>query len=187
VSDTSAAAKDVAKEDLVMTHLVSLTYRDTLPPTLDRFIDGLFEGRIVGHRCPSCSRVYVPPRGYCPLCVVVTGRDDEAEVSDRGILTGFTVITPVAYYGQQATDPFVHASVRLDGADTTLVGVDITGIPHDQLHMGLRVRAVWKPESERSAEGITSRGWGGVTTFIDSFEATGEPDADPKDYEEHVF
>ena len=175
------------KEHLVMRHLVSLTYRDTLPPSLDRFITGLFGGHIVGHRCPSCSRVYVPPRGYCPLCVVPTGIDDEQEVSDNGILTGFTIITPVAYYGQEATDPFVHASVRLDGADTTLVGVDITGIPHEDLHMGLRVKAVWKPESERTAEGITSRGWGGVNTFIESFEPTGEPDADPADYREHVF
>ena len=181
------SAPEVDKEHLVMRHMVSLTYRDVLPPSLDRFLDGMFEGRIVGHRCPSCSRVYVPPRGYCPMCVVPTGRAHEQEVSDQGILTGFTVITPVAYYGQQATDPFVHASVRLDGADTTLVGVDITGIPHDQLRMGLRVRAVWKPESERSAEGITSRGWGGVNTFIDSFEPSGEPDADPADYREHVF
>ncbi|MBI2709242.1 MAG: Zn-ribbon domain-containing OB-fold protein [Actinobacteria bacterium] len=184
---TGATTTGTAKQHLVMEHLVSLTYRDALPPSLDRFVDRLLEGHIVGHRCPSCSRVYVPPRGYCPMCVVPTAADHEVEVSDRGILTGFTVITPIAYYGQQETEPFVHASVRLDGADTTLVGVEITGVPHDELRMGLRVKAVWKPESERSTEGISSRGWGGVSSVIDSFEPTGEPDAPPDEYRDHVF
>jgi uncharacterized OB-fold protein len=183
MSDT----KDTTKEHLVMEHLVSLTYREQLTPNLNRFVDRLMEGHIVGHKCPSCGRVYVPAKGYCPLCVVATSDADEVEVADSGTLTGFTVITPVAYYGQKETQPFVYASVLLDGADTPISGQDITGIAHDALRMGLRVKAVWKPPAERTDEGFSNRGWGGLGTIIEAFEATGEPDATEEVYKEHIF
>lgn len=170
-----------------MEHLVSLTYRERLTPNLNRFVDFLLDGRLLAHRCPSCDRVYIPPKGYCPLCVVATTEKDEVELPDHGTVTGFTIVTPVAYYGQQETQPFVYASVLLDGADTPLNGQDITGVPHSALRMGLRVRARWKPKDQRSAEGISNRGWSGVGSVIDSFEATGEPDAGEDVYKEHIF
>jgi uncharacterized OB-fold protein len=178
---------DTAKEHLVMEHLVSLTYREKLTENLNRYADALLQGRILGHKCPSCRRVYVPGKGYCPLCVVTTTEADEVEVPDTGTLTGFTIVTPVNYYGQQKTEPFVYASVLLDGADTTLGGQDITGVPHSELRAGLRVKARWKPASQRSVEGMSNRGWGGFGDVVESFEATGEPDADPNIYKEHLF
>jgi uncharacterized OB-fold protein len=175
------------KETLVMEHLVSLTYTEELTPILDRYVDALLDGHIVGHKCPSCGRVYVPGKGYCPLCVVETTQQDEVEVADTGTVTGFTIITPVAYYGQEETEPFVYASVLLDGANSTLGGQDITGIPHDQVRSGLRVKAVWLPKEQRSAEGISNRGWGSVSSAIASFEPNGEPDMERARFEEHIF
>jgi uncharacterized protein len=175
------------KETMVMEHLVSLTYNETLTPILNRFVDELLAGRIVGHKCPACGRVYVPPKGYCPLCVVATESGDELQVTDRGIVTGFTIITPVAYYGQQETKPFVYASILLDEADSPLGGQDVVGIPHENIRMGMRVKAVWKPESDRTVEGISNRGWGGLGSVIEAFEPTGEPDAAPEEYMEHIF
>jgi hypothetical protein len=175
------------KESLVMEHLVSLHYSEELTPILERYVDALIDGRIVGHKCPQCGRVYVPGKGYCPICVVPTTDADEIEVSDHGTVTGFTIITPVAYYGQTETEPFVYASVLLDGSSGNLGGQDIVGVAPDKLHSGMRVRAVWKPKSERSAEGVSNRGWGSVASVIDAFEVTGEPDADRSVYEEHIF
>ena len=175
------------KEHLVMEHLVSLSYSEELTPILERYVDALIDGRILGHKCPSCGRVYVPGKGYCPICVVPTGEADEIEVGDHGTVTGFTIITPVAYYGQKETEPFVYASVLLDGADSNLGGQDIVGVPRDQVHSGMRVRAVWKPKSERSGAGVSNRGWGSVASVIDAFEPTGEPDMDRAEYEEHIF
>ncbi|HVA43862.1 MAG TPA: OB-fold domain-containing protein [Acidimicrobiales bacterium] len=183
MSDTT----EVKKENMVMEHLVSLTYRERLTPNLNRFADCLLDGNIVGHKCPSCGRVYVPSKGYCPLCVVATEERDEVEVADTGTLTGFTIVTPVAYYGQEETEAFVYASVLLDGADTPLGGMDIVGVPHEQLRAGLRVRAVWKPKGERTVQGISNRGWGGLDSVIEAFEATGEPDATEDIFKEHTF
>jgi uncharacterized OB-fold protein len=178
---------DAKKETLVMEHHVSLTYTEELTPILERYVDALIDGRIVGHKCPQCGRVYVPGKGYCPLCVVETTDRDEVEVADTGTVTGFTIITPVAYYGQEETEPFVYASVLLDGSSGNLGGQDIVGVPHDQLRSGMRVRAVWKPKNERSAEGVSNRGWGSVSSVIDAFEPTGEPDMDRAKFEEHIF
>ena len=175
------------KSSLVMEHHVALTYEEELTPILERFVDALIEGRILGHKCPQCQRVYVPGKGYCPLCVIETTEADEVEVADTGTVTGFTIITPVAYYGQKETEPFVYASVLLDGANGNLGGQDIVGIPHDQVRSGLRVKAVWKPKEKRSAEGVSNRGWGGVGSAIDAFEPTGEPDMPREQYQEHVF
>jgi uncharacterized OB-fold protein len=113
--------------------------------------------------------------------------DDDVEISDRGVVTGYTVITPVRYYGQTKTEPFVFASVLLDGADGTLGGQDISGIPVDQVHMGQRVEAVWKPEGDRDWEGLSARGWGSVAGAITSFTPTGEPDVPKEQFLEHII
>jgi uncharacterized OB-fold protein len=178
---------DEKKEALVMEHHVSLTYETPMTPILERYVDALVDGRIVGHKCPSCARVYVPGRGYCPLCVVATGDEHEVEASDTGTVTGFTIITPVAYYGQKETEPFVYASVLLDGSDTNMGGQDIVGIPHDEVRSGLRVKAIWKSKETRSGEGVDSRGWGGVGSVIEGFEPNGEPDMDREKFKEHIF
>jgi len=174
-------------DETMMDDLVTLTYQDQLPPNTVRFAEALVEGRILGQRCPRCGRVYVPPKGYCPLDVVLLGAADDVEVSDRGVVTGFTIVAPVRYYGQTKTEPFVYASVLLDGASGTLGGQDITGVPTDQVHAGMRVRAVWKPKEERTTKGQSVRGWGSVEGCISSFETTGEPDVPRAEFEEHII
>jgi uncharacterized protein len=175
------------KHDLVMENKISLTYREPITPNLNRFTDNLLDGRLLAQKCPSCGLVYIPGRGYCPMCVVSIGEKDELEVTDHGTVTGYTIVAPVRYYGQQETEAFVYASVLLDGADSPLGGQDIINIPHDQVRAGLRVKAVWRPKAERSAEGISNRGWASVAGAISAFEPTGEPDADPEHYREHMF
>ena len=43
--------------------------------------------------------------------------------------------------------PYCAANILLDGADITLMGL-IQECPFDAVRMGMRVEAVWKPESE---------------------------------------
>ena len=45
---------------------VSLDYLYAASPEESAFYRGLNEGRIVGQRCPTCQKVYVPPRSACP-------------------------------------------------------------------------------------------------------------------------
>ncbi len=86
-----------------------------------------------------------PPRGYCPICVVETTQADEVVLTDRGTVTNYTVVTPVQYYGQHETEPFVRASVLLDGEGGMMNLQDVIDVPVDDVRVGMRVAAVWKP------------------------------------------
>jgi uncharacterized OB-fold protein len=178
---------DAAKENMVIEDFVKLTYSEDLTPNLQRYADALIDGRLVGHKCPSCGRVYIPGKGYCPLCVVATNQEDEVAVADHGTVSGYTIITPVQYYGQKETKPFVYASVLLDGASNPVGGQDIVGIAHADIHTGLRVKAVWKAPDERSVSELSNRGWGSLGGVISAFEPTGEPDASIETYKDHIF
>jgi uncharacterized OB-fold protein len=185
VTDAAPVAGD-AKELMVMEDLVSLTYTEQLTPNLQRFAEHLLAGRLVGHKSPS-GMVYLPGKGYDPLTLDITTDDDEVEVADTGTVTGYTIVTPVQYYGQKETEPFVVASVLLDGCSNAVGGQNIVNIAHSELRAGLRVKAVWRPEDKRTVKGITNRGWGGLEGVIDGFEPTGEPDAPLEKIREHMF
>jgi uncharacterized protein len=185
MSDASGHSGD-AKENMVLEDLVSLTYTEELTPNLQRFAEHLLAGRLVGHKSPS-GMVYLPGKGYDPLTLDVTTDADEVEVQDTGTVTGFTIVTPVQYYGQTATEPFIVASVLLDGCSNAVGQQDILNIPHSELRAGLRVKAVWRPEGERTVDGISNRGWGGLDGAIEGFEPTGEPDVPLEKIREHMF
>lgn len=151
---------------------VELDYQYEASPEESSFFRALAEGRIVGQRCPTCGKVYVPPRSACPVDGVAT--TDEVELADTGTVTTFCVVN-VPFLGQKITPPYVSAYVLLDGADIAFLHL-IQGIPADEVRMGLRVRAVWKPREE----------WGTTIENIQHFEPTGEPDADFESYKAHL-
>ncbi|WP_406099608.1 Zn-ribbon domain-containing OB-fold protein [Streptomyces sp. NBC_01013] len=130
------------------------------------YLEALAGRRVVGERCPSCRKVYVPPRGACPTCGVAT--DERVEVGPRGTVTTFCVVN-IKAKNLDIEVPYVYAHIALDGADLAL-HARIGGIPYDQVRMGLRVEPVW-------AEG---------SRHPDHYRPTGEPDADYDAYKELV-
>ncbi|THA75900.1 DNA-binding protein [Streptomyces sp. A0642] len=130
------------------------------------YLEALAGRRVVGERCPSCRKVYVPPRGACPTCGVATA--EQVEVGPRGTVTTFCVVN-IKAKNLDIEVPYVYAHIALDGADLAL-HARIGGIPYDQVRMGLRVEPVW-------AEG---------SRHPDHYRPTGEPDADYDAYKELV-
>jgi uncharacterized protein len=168
-----------------MTQHIALDYAVRVSPLAERFGEQLRSGRIVGQRCPSCGLVYVPMRAFCPMCTVAMGEEDELELADRGIVTSFTVLTPIQYHGQKERDDYALASILLEGADGTVGQQRLTGVPLDQIRMGMRVEAVWAPPEERaSAAGDRGYGFGNAIT---AWRPTGEPDAPTDEFAEHVL
>ncbi|MGX1972101.1 Zn-ribbon domain-containing OB-fold protein [Streptomyces kronopolitis] len=131
-----------------------------------RYLQELSAHRIVGERCPSCRKVYVPPRGACPTCGVAT--DTQVEVGPRGTVTTFCIVN-IKARNLDIEVPYVYAHIALDGADLAL-HARIGGIPYDRVRMGLRVEPVWSGDSR----------------FPDHYRPTGEPDADYDSYKELV-
>ncbi|MDZ7675109.1 MAG: OB-fold domain-containing protein [Acidimicrobiales bacterium] len=170
-----------------MQQMISLDYAIRVPVVSREFGRRLKDGEISGHECPQCGLVYVPPRGFCPICVVeTTWEQDAVTVSDTGTLTSWTVLTPIQYHGQQERDDYALASILLDGADGTIGQQRLLDIPLDEIRMGVRVEAVWADPSERSGESGDPRGYG-FGDAIRGFRPSGEPDADRETYEKHTL
>lgn len=151
---------------------VSLDYTYAASPEESSFFRGLAEGRILGQRCPACGKVYVPPRGACPVDGVPT--NEEVELPTTGTVTTFCIVN-VPFLGQKIPPPYVSAYVLLDGADIALQHL-VQDVPADEVRMGMRVEAVWKPREE----------WDTTIENISHFRPTGEPDADFETFKEHL-
>ncbi|MFJ2918990.1 Zn-ribbon domain-containing OB-fold protein [Streptomyces sp. NPDC087307] len=141
-----------------------LDYRYTPGRAQSAYLDALSRRRIVGERCPSCHKVYVPPRGACPTCGVAT--TERVEVGPRGTVTTFCIVN-IKAKNLDIDVPYVYAHIALDGADLAL-HARIGGIPYDQVRMGLRVEPVWTEGGRHP----------------DHYRPTGEPDADYDAYKE---
>lgn len=148
-----------------------LEYRYTAGSAQSRFLRSLAAGKIVGQRCPECGKVYVPPRGSCPVCAVPT--DEAVELSHRGTVSTFCIVN-IPSQSLTVPVPYVCADILLDGADIPFFHL-IQECPVEDVRMGMRVEAVWV-EPEELAVGAEN---------IRYFRPTGEPDAAPdaiKDY-----
>ncbi len=141
-----------------------LDYRYSPGRAQTRYLAGLAEHKTVGERCPSCRKVYVPPRGACPTCGVATA--EQVEVGPRGTVTTYCIVN-IKAKNLDIEVPYVYAHIALDGADLAL-HARIGGIPYDQVRMGLRVEPVWTEDGR----------------YPDHYRPTGEPDADYDAYKE---
>jgi uncharacterized OB-fold protein len=137
-----------------------------------RFLRGMKEGRILGQRCPSCQKVYVPTRGSCPRCGVPT--EEEVEVTGKGTVTTFCVVR-VPSENIDLTLPYTAAHILLDGADIPFFAL-IQECDAADVRMGMRVEAVWKPREE----------WGTTFENIRYFRPIDEPDVPFDDFKEHL-
>jgi uncharacterized OB-fold protein len=156
----------------MITTPVHLHYRHTASLEESRYLRGLAEGRLLGQRCPECRKVYIPPRGACPTDGVPT--QEEVELPDTGTVTTFCIVN-VPFLGQRITPPYVSAYVLLDGADIPLMHL-VLGCAADEVRMGMRVKAQWRPREE----------WSSTLGNIDHFRPSGEPDAEFESYAEYL-
>lgn len=136
-----------------------------------RYLGGFTEGRILGATCPSCEKVYTPPRGSCPQCGVPHG--EPFTVSDHGTLCSFCIIR-IPFEGQRLEPPYVFGSILLDGTDMPFFHL-VSGVDLESIHMGLRLQAKWSEAPHRP-----------TVESIDFFQPNGELDADYESYREHL-
>jgi uncharacterized OB-fold protein len=171
-----------------MSHHTAVEYKIPEPSLLTiHFSEELAKGRIIGHKCPECGKVYMPPRGYCPLCVVETTEANEVEVANEGTITTFSVITPLQYPGQEETEDYVQATLLLDGADTTIMVMRMDGIAIGDVHMGMRVRAVFPAIGSATSNSQSIARGMGLGDAVDHWEPTGEPDLTRDQIAEHIL
>jgi uncharacterized OB-fold protein len=113
-----------------------------------RFLEELKKGKLIGRGCNECGRILVPPRMFCDQCFRAT--DEWVYVEETGTINTYSV----SYLDADANrikKPILVAVIDIDGASEgigILHFVDPKVDPKD-LHIGMRLKAVWKPEKER--------------------------------------
>jgi uncharacterized OB-fold protein len=128
-----------------------------------RYLRALKEKKILGSRCSKTGKVFVPPVIASPESFAPA--DTFVELPDRGVVTTFCVVN-IPVIGRSVDIPYVAASVALDGADVSMYAL-VQECRPEEVRMGMRVEAVWKPDGERQ----------GSHEDILYFRPTGEPDA----------
>ncbi|TMA67485.1 MAG: Zn-ribbon domain-containing OB-fold protein [Deltaproteobacteria bacterium] len=142
---------------------VHLPYRYVAGDYKARYLAALKDKTILGSKCSRTGKVLVPPIVASPESFAPC--DELVPVADRGVVTTFCVVN-IPVIGRSIELPYVAASVALDGADISIYAL-IQKCKPEEVRMGMRVEAVWKPDGERQ---------GGHEDIL-HFRPTGEPDA----------
>jgi acetyl-CoA C-acetyltransferase len=111
------------------------------------FLEGLRDGRIVGTVCTVCGRTLVPPRKFCERCFRPT--DSWVEVEAVGTVNTFS-ICHVTWDMRPLEPPEIPAVIRLDGASDGGFLHKLWEVPPDDVRIGMKVEAVWRPVEERT-------------------------------------
>ncbi len=115
---------------------------------MSKFLMGLKAGKIFGIHCKRCERILVPPRMFCEHCFGPT--EEWIELPDTGIIETFSIsyLDPNA---RRIEDPILVGVVDLDGAPPHHGFMHYFGeMSKDEIKIGMKVKAVWKPENERT-------------------------------------
>jgi len=138
---------------ITVSHSVRAEYRWDAGEAIGRYLDGLRAGRIMGRGCRVCGRVLVPPRMFCEQCFRPTDR--WVEVPGTGTVNTFSICY-VTWDLRPLTVPELPAVIDLQsGAIMHKLG----GVEPDAVHIGMQVRAVWKPEAEREGSILDIAHW----------------------------
>ena len=141
---------------------IYLNYKFTAGAATARFLEHLKLGKLVGQRCPSCGNVIAPPRGSCAMCGVAT--EEDVQLSDKATVESYTIVyLPIP--GNPIKPPYIIANLVPDNSNISFIHL-ISECNNDDVHIGQRVTAVWKPEQE----------WGHAMDNISYFKPIDEAD-----------
>jgi len=115
---------------------------------MGRFLKELKEGKIIASTCKKCGRIMVPPRMFCEQCFKPT--DGWRYVKDTGTVNTYSVCF-IAGDASRVKEPTIVAVIDLDGASPGM-GIlhTMREIDWKKVKFGMKVKAVWKPENERT-------------------------------------
>ena len=162
IHSRASAWNDVKPEDLPGTSINDvkdvphIEYSPNLPYSWDNgfaittYLDGLKKGKLRGSYCTDCGRMMVPPRQFCEICNL-RSVDMYFDLPDSGVVETFT-ISNVNWASLPLPDgkQDLFAVIAIDGAADQMGIVHKLGeVDPKDIQIGMRVKAVWKPEAER--------------------------------------
>jgi len=150
-------------EDLAGTPLkdpTDVAYADDAPDlryswdngvALTSYLDGLKKGKLRGSHCDHCGRMMIPARAFCEVCNL-REVNDYYDLPDTGTVKTFT-ISNINWDSSFLPDGKINifAVIEIDGVGEDMGLVHRLGeVDREDVKVGMKVKAVWKPESERT-------------------------------------
>jgi len=118
---------------------------------ITNYLEGLKEGKIRGSYCTRTMRMMIPPRAFSELGNL-DPVNDYFDLADTG-----TVMTYTVSHVDWASLPLpkgqvnIFAVIAIDGVGENMGLVHLLGdVEEKDLHVGMRVKAVWKKKEERT-------------------------------------
>jgi uncharacterized OB-fold protein len=111
------------------------------------YLAGLGEGVLLGSYCATCRKTVIPPRLVCEWCF--RPMDEYVPLQDTGTVNTYSLCY-VTWDVKRIKEPEIPAVIEIDGA-SPLHGImhKLGEVAPDDVKIGMRVQAVWKPEQER--------------------------------------
>ena len=114
---------------------------------ISSYLAALKEGYLLGAYCQTCRKTIVPPRTVCEWCF--RPMDSYVRLEDTGTVNTFSLCY-VTWDVKRIKEPELPAVIDIDGA-SPLHGImhKLGEVEPENIHIGMRVKAVWKPPEER--------------------------------------
>ena len=110
------------------------------------YMKKLKKGRIVGSRCKECNRTLLPARYFCEWCWRVV--DEWVELKDTGVVNTFSICY-TDWVARRIKKPELPAMIEVDGSGGVAIMGKLGEVDPKDIKIGMKVKAVWKPEEER--------------------------------------
>ncbi|MBN2491254.1 MAG: thiolase domain-containing protein [Planctomycetes bacterium] len=143
------ALKDV-KDVPHIDYSPELTYSWDNGYALTTYLDGFKKGKIRASQCSQCNRMMIPARDFCEKCQLQVV-SDYFDLPDTGTVETFTLS-----HVNWASLPLPEGQVKIFAVVSIDGATDQMGLCHwldevdpKDVKIGMRVKAVWKPEAER--------------------------------------
>ena len=111
-----------------------------------RYFAELKKGRIVGTKCKRCGRILLPARYFCEWCWRPT--DEWVYLEDTGTVNTFSICY-TDWLARRIKEPELPAMIEVDGSGGVAIMSKLGEVDPKDIRIGMRVKAVWKPEGER--------------------------------------
>lgn len=127
---------------------IPLQYKYTAGIAGDRFLQLLKQGKLQASFCPTCRKLFLPPKIFCKDCFVQL--NEWRDVSeDSGYLYSFTSVKKNKEEDSSSSDNArdIIALVKFDGIDGGILGKLRSS--REEPRIGMRLRPVFKQKSDR--------------------------------------
>ena len=112
-------------------------------PETQHFWDGCKDNKLLLQRCDDCSKVYFPPRPFCPACA--SRNVSVTPASGKGFLYSYVIHhRPVPGF----TPPYAIAVVELNEGPRMMTNIVECPQTPEALQLDMKLEVVFEPQTD---------------------------------------